>query len=94
MSLKLRKNLQECHHLDDGKMERTRTPLDESLIIVFEIGKASVETHGVIEQFLGGNLGTDFSILSYCGSVFFFFLFLSTGGNKSGMLLFWSRLRY
>lgn len=91
MSLKLKKNLQECHHLDDDKMERTGTPLGESLIIVFEIGKASVETHGVIEQCLGGNLGTDFSILSYCGSVFFF-LFLSTGGNKSGMLLFWSRL--
>lgn len=71
-------------------MERTGTPLGERLIIVFEIGKASVETHGVIEQFLGGNMGNDFSILSYCGSVFF--LFLSKGGNKSGMLLFWSRL--
>lgn len=75
MSLKLRKNLQECHHLDDGKMEHTRTPLDESLIIIFEIGKASVETHGVIERFLRGNLGTYFSILYYCGSVFFFSFF-------------------
>ena len=77
MSSKLRKNLQECHQLDDQQC--TGMSLDESLIVIFEIRKASVETQGVTERFFGGILGTNFNILSYCGSTFF----LSTGGNKS-----------